>query len=64
MLRARPARSAAVPRNLGHIRTLADQALSRAAGAPLIGGNRVKLLRDALVGSRGDGPAADRPGGG
>ena len=47
MLRARPARSAAAPRNLGHIRTLADQALSRAAGAPLIGGNRVKLLRDA-----------------
>jgi phosphatidylserine/phosphatidylglycerophosphate/cardiolipin synthase-like enzyme len=47
MLRATPARSAAVPRNLGQIRTLADQALSRAAGAPLIGGNRVKLLRDA-----------------
>lgn len=29
------------------IRELADQAFSRAAGAPLIAGNRVKLLRDA-----------------
>lgn len=28
-------------------RTLADQAFSRAAGAPLISGNRVRLLRDA-----------------
>lgn len=28
-------------------RTLADQAFSRAAGAPLIPGNRVRLLRDA-----------------
>lgn len=28
-------------------RELADRALSRAAGAPLIGGNRVRLLRDA-----------------
>lgn len=26
---------------------LADQAFSRAAGAPLVGGNRVRLLRDA-----------------
>jgi cardiolipin synthase len=30
-----------------HLRELADQAFSRAAGAPLIGGNSVKLLRDA-----------------
>lgn len=29
------------------VRTLADQAFSRAAGAPLIGGNRVELLKDA-----------------
>ena len=29
------------------IRELADQAFSRAAGAPLIGGNRVTLLKDA-----------------
>src|SRR5262245_15515859 len=29
------------------LRELADQAFSRAAGAPLIGGNSVKLLRDA-----------------
>jgi cardiolipin synthase len=28
-------------------RRLAEQALSRAAGAPLVGGNRVRLLRDA-----------------
>lgn len=29
------------------VRALADQAFSRAAGAPLIGGNSVRLLRDA-----------------
>lgn len=29
------------------VRTLADQAFSRAAGAPLTAGNRVRLLRDA-----------------
>lgn len=29
------------------LRTLANQAFSRAAGAPLIGGNRVRLLKDA-----------------
>src|SRR2546423_1961755 len=29
------------------LRLLAEQALSRAAGAPLVAGNRVKLLRDA-----------------
>lgn len=31
----------------GTLRILADQAFSRAAGAPLVPGNRVKLLRDA-----------------
>lgn len=31
---------------LHSVRELADQAFSRAAGAPLIGGNRVRLLRD------------------
>ncbi len=29
------------------IRIMADRAFSRAAGAPLIGGNRIRLLRDA-----------------
>lgn len=29
------------------VRSLANQAFSRAAGAPLVGGNRVRLLRDA-----------------
>src|SRR6185312_7088085 len=29
------------------VRALADQAFSRAAGAPLIEGNRVRLLKDA-----------------
>jgi len=41
----------AFPQRDVHIRSLVEE-----------GG--VKLLRDALVGSRGDGPAADRPGGG
>ena len=36
---------AASPERLG--RTLAEQAFSRAAGAPLVGGNRVRLLQDA-----------------
>jgi len=31
----------------GSLRLLADQAFSRAAGAPLVGGNAVRLLRDA-----------------
>lgn len=30
-----------------HVRALADQAFSRAAGAPLIEGNRIRLLKDA-----------------
>src|SRR4051812_8795870 len=33
--------------SLPSLRVLAEQALSRAAGAPLVTGNRVKLLRDA-----------------
>lgn len=32
---------------LGPLRTLGEQALSRAAGAPLVSGNRIRLLRDA-----------------
>src|SRR5512146_2623932 len=32
---------------LGALRVLGEQALSRAAGAPLVPGNRVRLLRDA-----------------
>lgn len=34
-------------RDLAVLRTLGDMALSRAAGAPLVGGNRVRVLRDA-----------------
>lgn len=33
--------------DVASLRALADQAFSRAAGAPLIGGNRVRVLRDA-----------------
>ncbi|MEZ5317895.1 MAG: phospholipase D-like domain-containing protein [Vicinamibacterales bacterium] len=47
MARLVPARPAALPHDLRHVRKLADQALSRAAGAPLIGGNRVRILKDA-----------------
>src|SRR5512146_1453703 len=32
---------------LGALRVLGEQALSRAAGAPLVPGNRVRLLRDS-----------------
>jgi phosphatidylserine/phosphatidylglycerophosphate/cardiolipin synthase-like enzyme len=34
-------------RDYASLRALADQAFSRAAGAPLVGGNRVRVLRDA-----------------
>ena len=34
-------------RDHASLRAMADQAFSRAAGAPLIGGNRVRVLRDA-----------------
>ncbi len=35
------------PQNHTRLRSLADQAFSRTAGAPLIGGNAVRVLRDA-----------------
>ena len=35
------------PKSSSPVRLLAEQALSRAAGAPLVPGNRVRLLRDA-----------------
>ena len=41
------ARPSALPRNLEDLRTLGDQAFNRAAGAPLVGGNHVEVLRDA-----------------
>jgi phosphatidylserine/phosphatidylglycerophosphate/cardiolipin synthase-like enzyme len=41
------ARPPALPRDLQTLRTLANQAFSRTAGAPLIAGNAVRLLRDA-----------------
>ena len=37
----------AAPRDSAPLRLLAEQALSRTAGAPLVPGNRVRLLRDA-----------------
>jgi phosphatidylserine/phosphatidylglycerophosphate/cardiolipin synthase-like enzyme len=42
-----PARPRALPADLSHLRTVADQAFSRTAGAPLVGGNAVRVLRDA-----------------
>jgi len=36
-----------LPADRSTLRTLAEQAFSRTAGAPLIGGNRVSVLRDA-----------------
>lgn len=42
-----PARPSALPRDWRQVRTWADQALRRAAGAPLVGGNRVRILKDA-----------------
>jgi phosphatidylserine/phosphatidylglycerophosphate/cardiolipin synthase-like enzyme len=36
-----------LPVHLAGLRTLAEQTLSRTAGAPLIGGNAVRVLRDA-----------------
>jgi cardiolipin synthase len=43
----RPLRRPAPPADLATLRTLADQTLSRTAGAPLISGNSVRVLRDA-----------------
>jgi cardiolipin synthase len=37
----------AVPEDASTLRLLADQAFSRAAGAPLVAGNRVRILKDA-----------------
>ena len=42
-----PARPRALPADLSLLRTAADQAFSRTAGAPLVGGNAVRVLRDA-----------------
>jgi phosphatidylserine/phosphatidylglycerophosphate/cardiolipin synthase-like enzyme len=41
------ARPPALPRDLQTLRTMAGQAFSRTAGAPLVPGNAVRLLRDA-----------------
>jgi CDP-diacylglycerol--glycerol-3-phosphate 3-phosphatidyltransferase/cardiolipin synthase len=41
------ARPPPLPADVSAVRTLADQAFSRAANAPLVGGNRVRILRDA-----------------
>lgn len=41
------ARPQALPSDVSGLRTLADQAFSRTAGAPLVGGNAVRVLRDA-----------------
>jgi cardiolipin synthase A/B len=43
----RAVRPSALPRDIADLRTLADQAFNRAAGAPLVGGNHVDVLRDA-----------------
>jgi cardiolipin synthase A/B len=42
-----PARRSVPPTDLAGLRSLADQTLSRTAGAPLSGGNHVRVLRDA-----------------
>jgi len=47
MPRRHAAKPHALPGDRGALRLLADQALNRAAGAPLIGGNTVRILRDA-----------------
>jgi phosphatidylserine/phosphatidylglycerophosphate/cardiolipin synthase-like enzyme len=47
VLRRVSARPHALPRDSATLRTLADQAFSRTAGAPLVGGNAVRVLRDA-----------------
>ncbi len=39
--------ASALPVHLAGLRTLAEQTLSRTAGAPLVGGNAVRVLRDA-----------------
>jgi phosphatidylserine/phosphatidylglycerophosphate/cardiolipin synthase-like enzyme len=47
MLRRVPAWPPALPRDTAGLRTLADQAFSRTAGAPLVSGNAARVLRDA-----------------
>ena len=47
MPRSLPVRPDVLPHDLAALRQLADQAFSRAAGAPLVGGNAVRILRDA-----------------
>jgi phosphatidylserine/phosphatidylglycerophosphate/cardiolipin synthase-like enzyme len=47
MLRRVSARPPALPRDPQALRVLADQAFSRTAGAPLVTGNSVRILRDA-----------------
>ena len=42
-----PTRRTHLPSERAAMRALADQAFSRAAGAPLVAGNRVRVLRDA-----------------
>ncbi len=42
-----PARPRVLPADLSSLRTAADQAFSRTAGAPLVAGNAVRVLRDA-----------------
>src|SRR5690348_2304933 len=44
---ADPASIAVAPQSIAPLRLLAEQAFSRAAGAPLISGNDVRLLKDA-----------------
>jgi len=43
-----PAPREVLPSNRGALRTLADQAFNRSAGASLIAGNAVRVLRDAV----------------
>ena len=47
MPRRASVRSSALPWDVSAVRSLADQAFSRAANAPLVGGNQVRVLRDA-----------------
>jgi hypothetical protein len=47
MTRRLAARPNVLPDDRAALRAAADQALSRTAGAPLIGGNDVRVLRDA-----------------
>jgi len=46
LMNRRPAHVAPLPRDRDALQTVADRALSRAAGAPLVAGNAVRVLRD------------------